>query len=95
MEGSNYIILFLIITQETSYICNVEGTNSMFQEIHMSYCVTAMWLGHHTTGNCSTPVLQIDATLTCQHSQNNQDPRDQYKRYSACFKAMDKLGGVN
>src|SRR6266581_4616179 len=30
-------------------------------------------------------VLQIDATLTCQHSQNNQDLRDQYRRYSACL----------
>jgi len=40
-------------------------------------------------------VLQIDATLTCQHSQNNQDPRDQYRRYSACVKALDKLGGIN
>jgi len=40
-------------------------------------------------------VLEIDATLTCQHSQNNQDPRDQYRRYSAYLKALDKLGGVN
>ncbi len=40
-------------------------------------------------------VLQIDATLTRQHSQNNQDLKDQYRRYSACLKALDKLGGVN
>jgi len=55
MEGSNYII-FLIITQETSYICNVEGTNSMFQEIHMSHRVTVMWLER---GHCSTPLWRV------------------------------------
>jgi len=41
MEGSNYII-FLIRTQETFHIYNVEGINSMFQEIDVSHYVTAM-----------------------------------------------------
>ena len=59
MERREYIIL-LIRTQETFHIYNVEPTNSMFQEIEVSHCVTMMWLGHHITGNCSTPVRESE-----------------------------------
>ena len=62
MERRKYIIL-LIRTQETFHIYNVEPTNSMFQEIEASHCVTVMWLGHHITGNCSTPLKGA----TCPH----------------------------
>ena len=54
MEGSNYTI-FLFRTQESFHTYDVEGTNSMSQEIEVSHGVTALWLGHHMTGNCATP----------------------------------------
>ena len=41
MERREYIIL-LIRTQKTFHIYNVEPTNSMFQEIEVSHCVTVM-----------------------------------------------------
>ena len=41
IERRKYIIL-LIRAQETFQIYNVEPTNSMFQEIEVSHCVTVM-----------------------------------------------------